>query len=512
MNPLRRDRRQARRDRRRRRWRAVGHFLSATIPPVLAGTAAVAAFVAVQVESEQQVIASPDRHAVTPVLSARRTPSLVSLPVAERRLQAALTELMGRVQGNACLTVRVGDREVFADDPDIPIVPASIEKLATATAVLHHVPGDERFHTSVRAAALPADGVVDGNLFIVGAGDPLLMTDDYEQTFRRQPQTRTDFEALADAVVAAGVRVVGGSVVGDESRYDQARDVDAWPARFAGQNVTGPLSALMVNDGFVHADPEPAAPEGETGQEPIPNDAPPPRREAAPDPPAHAASVLTSLLELRGVDVQGPPGSGAAPAGAVEVAGIDSPPVTEVIAQMLRESDNTTAELLLKELGVRAGGAGTTGAGIEVVADTLGELGIAADGVRLLDGSGLAEANQVTCRFVQALLDRAGRDSVLANGLAVAGETGTLAERFEGSTAEGRLRAKTGTLRQVTALAGFVDTPGGASLSFSYIVNLTGGDRVNAPDRQLQRELGEALVRYPDSPPESELGPLPPST
>jgi D-alanyl-D-alanine carboxypeptidase/D-alanyl-D-alanine-endopeptidase (penicillin-binding protein 4) len=416
---------------------------------------------------------------------------------------------MGRVPGTSCLAVRVGDREIYGSNPDTPLVPASVEKLVTATVALQLLPPDHRFRTSVRAAAAPAGGVIDGDLYVVGSGDPLLMTDDYERTFRDPPEIRSDVEALADAVVAAGVTQVRGRVVGDESRYDTNRDVDAWPARFQGQNLSGPLGALMVNDGFVFAEPEPPPPPRDENGEPLPNEVPAPRRVAATDPAAHAADVLTTLLEQRGVDVGAGPASGAAPAGTVEVAGLDSPPLDDVIAQMLSDSDNTTAELMVKEIGAQAGGAGTTAAGLDVINRTLGELGLAAPGVRAADGSGLADANQVTCRFVLALLDRAGPSSPLRSGLAVAGRTGTLSERFRGTSAEGRLRGKTGTLRQVTALAGYIDAPTGATVSFAFIVNLGGGDLVNGPDRLLQRELAERLGVYPQVPPDTELGPQP---
>jgi D-alanyl-D-alanine carboxypeptidase/D-alanyl-D-alanine-endopeptidase (penicillin-binding protein 4) len=473
----------------------------------LAATAVVAVSAVVTIESDSAAEPSDPVLVATPLLSARRVPLLTSTPVAERRLAAALGELMGRVPGNSCLTVRVGGREIFASNPDAPLVPASVEKLVTATVALQVLAPDHLFRTSVRAAAAPAGGVVAGDLYVVGGGDPLLMTDDYERTFRDPPQVRSDVEALADAVVAAGITAVQGRVVGDESRYDTNRDVDAWPARFQGQNLSGPLSALMVNDGFVFAEPEPPPPPRDETGEPLPNEVPPPRRVPATDPPAHAADVLTALLEQRGVDVGAGPASGVAPVGSVEVAGLDSPPLGQVIAQMLSESDNTTAELMVKELGVQAGGAGTTAAGLDVINRTLGELGLAVPGVRASDGSGLADLNQVTCHFVQALLDRAGPSSLIGTGLAVAGQTGTLSERFRGTAAEGRLRAKTGTLRQVTALAGFIIAPTGATISFAYVVNLGGSDLVNGPDRLLQRELAQHLGVYPQVPPDTELGP-----
>jgi serine-type D-Ala-D-Ala carboxypeptidase/endopeptidase (penicillin-binding protein 4) len=490
--------------------RKVGHGLWLAVPFVLLAVIISAAVVVVLNERAPESRSSSVPGPATPVLSARRVAPLLTTPVAERRLNAALAGFMSQVPGTSCLTVRIGDREIFTDDPDVPLVPASVEKLVTATAALELIPADFRYRTAVLAAAPPQGGVVAGNLHLVGSGDPLLMTDDYEDTFRHPPEVSTDLEGFADAIVAAGVQVVQGGVLGDESRYDNLRSVPLWPARYAGQNVTGPLGALMFNDGFVSVTPEPPAPETDGDDEPAPNAAPPQQRDPAPDPAAHAAAVLTGLLEARGVDVQGFPATAVAPPGLVEVAGIDSPPFEDVVGQMLLTSDNTTAELLTKELGAAFGGAGTTAAGIEVMRATLADLGLSMDGVQLADGSGLADVNHLTCRLVQGLLDQSGPASFIGAALPVAGETGTLAERFEGSTVQGRLRAKTGTLRQATALAGYIDTTT-TTLSFAYIVNLGGGDLVNATDRRLQRELGEIMARYPEAPPLAEVGPQPAS-
>jgi D-alanyl-D-alanine carboxypeptidase/D-alanyl-D-alanine-endopeptidase (penicillin-binding protein 4) len=478
------------------------------VPFVLVAVLVGAAIVVVLNERESSATStsSSSPGPATPVLSARRVAPLLTTPVADRRLNAALAGFMTQVPGTSCLTVRIEGREIFTDDPDVPLVPASVEKLVTATVALELIPADFRYRTAVRAAAPPQGGVVAGDLYLVGSGDPLIMTDDYEDTFRHPPEASTDLEGFADAIVAAGVQVVQGGVLADESRYDNLRSVPLWPARYAGQNVTGPLGALMFNDGFVSVTPEPPAPETDDGEEPAPNAAPPQQREPSPDPAAHAAAVLTGLLEARGVDVQGFPAAAVAPPGLVEVAGIDSPPFEDVVGQMLLTSDNTTAELLTKELGVSFGGAGTTAAGVEVMRATLADLGLPMAGVQLVDGSGLADVNQLTCGLVQGLLDHAGPASFIGAALPVAGETGTLAERFEGSTVQGRLRAKTGTLRQATALAGYIDTTT-ATVSFAYVVNLGGGDLVNATDRRLQRELGEIIARYPEAPPLAEVGP-----
>jgi D-alanyl-D-alanine carboxypeptidase/D-alanyl-D-alanine-endopeptidase (penicillin-binding protein 4) len=306
---------------------------------------------------------------------------------------------------------------------------------------------------------------------------------------------RTSLEELADAVVAAGITRIEGRVVGDETRYDTDRYPDAWPARFVTQDQSGPLSALTVNDAWVAFPPNP--------------DTRVPDEEPAPDPAAHAAGVLASLLAGRGVTVTGGAASGPAPAGAVEVAAIDSPPLADVLGQMLRESDNQTAELLLKELAVARGRPGTTLDGAAVVAEVVGGLGLTEAVAAVVDGSGLAVEDHVTCELVQGLLDRAGPESVIADGLAVAGQSGTLALRFLNTPVAGRLRGKTGTLNQVTALAGYVETLAGADVSFSFIVNLPPDQIVDADDLRVQDALATVLLDYPQGPSLDELGPQP---
>ncbi len=456
------------------------------------GTAA-----AVRIESAGTASALGAAVPATPVLSARRVPALIAAPVADRRLDAALADLVARTPGSSCLTVHVSGRRVFAHNPDQALVPASLQKLVTATAALEALGPDATYSTSVVASAEPVDGVLAGDLYVVGGGDPLLMTDAYEAHFERQPQIRTDMEALADRVVEAGLREVQGSVLGDESRYDRTRYVDLWPPRFVEQDQTGPLSALAVNDNFVAFPPTP--------------DTFVPDEEPAPEPARHAAAVLTDLLRARGVRIARDPGAGGAPAGATALAAVESPAMRDVTTQMLRESDNMTAELVVKELGLAAGTTGSTAAGTAaVVAELAGvaELAALAPNTVVADGSGLAEENRQSCASVQAMLDRAGPESILGRGLSVAGESGTLAMRFLDTPLAGRLRAKTGTLNQVAALAGFLDTIPGASVSFASIVNVAAQDRVGEAELALQFDLAMILARYPEGPALADLGPV----
>ena len=454
------------------------------------------AAIAVAVQGERAPAAAATngiRTAATPVLSARRVPELVAAPVADRRLVAHLNDLVSRTPGTSCLTVAVDGQVVFGSNPTSPLIPASVEKLNIAEAALTKLDPNAVLTTTVAASAAPDDGVVDGDLWMIGGGDPILMTDAYAAHFKHQPVTRTSLETLADQIVGAGVREVRGSVVGDDSRYDRARAVPQWASQAITAHDIGPLGALAVNDGLTQFPPT--------------YNARTPVEVGAADPPQAAADQLTELLQARGVTVAGPPASGAAPQGATPITKIDSPPIAQLVAEMLRESDNETAELLTKELGLHDSGAGTTAAGVAGIRQTLQDKGLPLDGVAQVDGSGLARDDNTTCGFVQSLLDTEGPTSTVAMNLPVAGQTGTLSDRFVGTPIAGQLRAKTGTLNQVTSLAGYVQTAQGSHLSFAYIINVPPPKIITADDIGLEDELGAILFQYPETPPLATIGP-----
>jgi len=449
----------------------VGLLVAVPVPPLAAAT-------------------PPTAVPATPVLSLRRLPGVVSSVIADRRLVSALGPVMADTGGpatSACLSVRdPAGRTVFAQNPAAALIPASTMKLETAAAALGRLGAGSHFTTEVRAATAPTGGAVSGDLWLVGGGDPLLATADFAAIagYRNQPRLATSMEALADRVVAAGVRKIGGRVVGDESRYDTQRYVPSWSPTYASLGEIGPQSALTVNDGFVAWRPQ-AVP--------------------APAPATNAASVLTTLLRARGVTVGGDAGEGRAPASAV-VASIDSPPLGDVVGVMLSESDNLAAELLVKELGSRFGGAGTTTAGLTVVADTLSPLGLVPGGLASVDGSGLDRSDRLTCDTLQATLAKDGEGGELGKSLPLAGRNGTLAKRFAGTPAAGKVRAKTGSLKGVSALSGWTATVDGRSLQFALIANDLPNDASGA---SLEDRVVSALATWPQAPAPADIGPLP---
>jgi D-alanyl-D-alanine carboxypeptidase/D-alanyl-D-alanine-endopeptidase (penicillin-binding protein 4) len=379
---------------------------------------------------------APPRPALPrPAVAAQPAPPPVPLT-----LTAALQQAMAGVNG--CLVVEDDDgalKTLFDLNGGSGFVPASSQKVLVAAAVLSRLGPDYRFETKVMASR-PADD--DGALhdaWLVGGGDPYLATPDYAAYLVTKPRTvdtpLTPLVALADELVAAGVRSIPAGLQTDESRYPPQRSVPTWKPSYVSEAEVGSLGALTVNEGLAGWGPN---------------------QKVAPDPAVSAANALGRLLTDRGVSLPGPTAGASAPLDAVVIATVRSAPLGQIVAGMLRASDNYVAEMLVKALDRHSGGPGLTAGGTARVVDELGRLGVPVDGVHLNDGSGLDVGNRATCRALLGALklSRQARFSMLDSGLAIAGRTGTLAKRYIGSPAEIRLAAKTGWINGAAAMAG----------------------------------------------------------
>lgn len=426
----------------------------------------------------------------TGVLSPRRAPRVVAELVGQVRLENGLLAVLrdprfAGAESQSCLVVERGDERIFAHQPAQPVIPASTLKMVTGWAALRRFGSGHRFVTEVRADGPPRGGVVE-RLWLVGGGDPLLSTADYAAHFANQPQTYTSLDELADRVRAAGVVQVTEGVYGDDGRFDGLRYLPSWKDGYISDNEVGPIGALVVNDNFTTWRPRPVA---------------------ASDPAAHGASVLRSLLADRGVAVAGDGARGTAPGRSTVIARVTSAPLTAVVGEMLAESDNLTAEVLVKALGREFGAGGTWEAGLAVVRSTLAEAGLPVDQLRLFDGSGLERDNRVSCELLIGVLDDPDLGPALAAGLPVAGESGTLRLRLDDPEVKGRVRAKTGSIDYVAGLVGYAESAAG-TLEFALVGN--GLPRAASAGRDFADAVARVLVRYPAVPPVTSLEPLPP--
>jgi serine-type D-Ala-D-Ala carboxypeptidase/endopeptidase (penicillin-binding protein 4) len=344
---------------------------------------------------------------------------------------------------------------LYSRAPDVPRIPASVNKLyTTSTALLRY--GDEgQLTTTILGDSAPDDaGVVKGNLYLHGGGDPEF--------------GRAEARELARILVTSGLTRVTRRVIGDESHFDRLRGgpdsnygVSAW---------VGPLSALSFNHGFT-VDRHPRFQK---------------------NPAYYAARQFERELRLAGVRVRWHARAGVAPAGAATLGEWASQRMAVLARHTNRPSDNYMAETLLKDLGADYGGAGTTAAGTAVVRGEAARFGA---NPTMVDGSGLSRQNRTTPRDVVELLDGLDESAVaepMRLSLAIAGKAGTLSDRMRRSPATGRCRAKTGTLNGVSNLAGYCDARFGTRLAFAFLMS---GVSVWTA-HPLQDRMAAALVRY----------------
>ena len=350
---------------------------------------------------------APLTRAADPTLATRLTKAL-KVPNVDAARSAALA-----------IDLRTG-AVAFSRNPALSLRPASNEKLAVAYAALTLLGTGFRFHTEVVGTGSQVDDVWHGDLFLQGFGDPTL-----------EP---SDLDALAADVASWGITHVDGAVIGDESWFDPMRTAPGWKPTFFIQE-SPPLSALVVDRAVFR---------GRTFVKPA----------------LAAASLFRSALEAHGVTVRKDARTGTLAAEGLPLAQDLSEPLADIVRFMGRESDNYTAEVLLKQLGALYGDAGSTAAGARIVRGALEEAEIPLAGVRIADGSGLSGLDRFTAAALVGLLE-AGladpeiRDAFLGS-LAVAGVDGTLADRLESRPARGRVIAKTGTTNAASALSGFV--------------------------------------------------------
>lgn len=422
----------------------------------------------------------------TPLWSPRRVPQPIVDSVGAQRLQSALDEAVGGI--NACFVVDEGGAPLATHAADVPLVPASTEKLLTSAVALAVLGPDSHLVTRTVAARAPDAGVVD-RLWLVGGGDPLLMTPDVQAKRDLIPELRgtptTQLSALADAIVAKGVQRIPGGVIGDDSRYETLRYLPTWKDSYRTDGQVGPLGALTVNGGFTVQGPQPVATD---------------------DPAVFAASELARLLTERGVVVGRGASRGRAPDGAVEIANVESAPLKEVVGEVIAASDNLGAELLTREIGLQVSQQGTTTAGIQAIAAKLTALGLPTTNLTLLDGSGLDRGNRMTCQLLDATLDLGEQSaySALWDGLSVAGQKGTLIDQITDPALVGKVRGKTGSLDGVTALVGLVEV--GRPMRFAFVAN---GTFTEVGGIGLRTHIAAIIAGFPDAPPADMLVPRP---
>jgi serine-type D-Ala-D-Ala carboxypeptidase/endopeptidase (penicillin-binding protein 4) len=339
----------------------------------------------------------------------------------QRRLARALQVPHVATARSAAVALDLASGTVlFQQNPGRSLAPASNEKLPLTYAALMQLGPTYRIETDVLGQGQQDGAQWTGTLVLKGNGDPTLSS--------------ADLRALAAQVKALGIRSVTGGVSGDESAYDTRRIVAGWkPSYFIDESP--PLSALVVDRARVG-------------------------RVVTRSPALAATTAFRDALRKAGIAVAGPIRIGAADAWSELLADVSSPTLGAMLRFMDRESDNFTAEMLLKHLGLTELGRGTSAAGAAVVTQALAEAGVPMTGVHIVDGSGLSQLDRLTANALGSLLKIAWADPTigpaLLASLPVAGVNGTLQHRLSKPPARGRVLAKTGTTDTASSLSGYV--------------------------------------------------------
>ncbi|SDJ65181.1 D-alanyl-D-alanine carboxypeptidase / D-alanyl-D-alanine-endopeptidase (penicillin-binding protein 4) [Nonomuraea maritima] len=424
---------------------------------------------------------------------------------------ADLTQDINQILSDSRLTIaRAGvvvrsaqtGEDLYATDAGKQLTPASNTKLFTSAAAAETLGLDYRFPTTVLHSGRKAGSVVTGDLVLRGTGDPTMLAEDYD--------------ALAAAVAKAGVKVVTGKLVADDTWFDGQRLGNDWAWDDETAYYAAPISALTASpDRDYDAGSVIVSVAAENGKVKVTTT---PQTDylkivnratvgdstdvlierqhatntvvitgtvagsyqewvAVDDPTAYAASLFREALKKHGVKVIGATTSGAAPEGAKELAKHESMPLSELLVPFLKLSNNIHAEILTKAMGRKAAGQGTWAAGLKVVTDFAKANG--AEVINMRDGSGLSRRDGFSpssiATFLASLRDKPWF-TTWYDALPVAGNNerfvgGTLRSRMQNTAAANNVRAKTGSLTGVTALSGYVTSADGEPLVFSIMLN-----------------------------------------
>jgi D-alanyl-D-alanine carboxypeptidase/D-alanyl-D-alanine-endopeptidase (penicillin-binding protein 4) len=427
------------------RWRVVVPLV------VVAAVAGGAAFVVVDRTDGTSptptttASAGPTRPAVLdPLGTAASLPAKSSV---RRALAAGLQSLpVGEQYGAAVLDVATGTT-LWSRDAHAAITPASTLKVLTAAAALRTLGSTYRFTTTAKLAG--------STVYLVGGGDPTLV----RTTARKDRPVRYPVPASLAALAAqTAAALPPGQAVrlrADASAWSSPELAKGWNDGYVPEGDVTPPTALELNGGRLR---------------PAEFDSP-----RTPDPAGQAVDAFAALLRDNGVTVTGAVKRATAPTTATELAKVSSPPLGSLVARLLTDSDNDLAEALGRAIAVSHGLPATFEGAAAALTTEMAAIGVPREELNLQDASGLSHDDTLTASALVTVLRAAAGDPALRpviEGLPVGGFTGTLAGRYRGSEAgagTGMVRAKTGSLVGVNALAGVVADRSGRLLVFALL-------------------------------------------
>jgi D-alanyl-D-alanine carboxypeptidase len=376
-------------------------------------------------------------------------------------LDSALSGVLSSAALGSGVSAEVADQSgqvLWSRSSSQMTAPASTEKVATAVAALSVLGPGQHFTTTVVSGS-------GNSIVLVGGGDPTLTAGPAPASEYPQPAS---LQALA-ATTARALKAAHRTQVEldyDTSLYTGPGLAPGWPESYVSTGDVTDITSLEVDQGRVT-----------TSDTPEDTDDPTNFRARAIEPAQEAASSFVGFLAADGITVTGEPSSGTAAHGATVLGSVSSPTVAAMVEQMLLESNNVIAENLARHVALATGHPASFAGGAAAETAALARLGVGS-GLQLVDGSGLSPQDQIAPATLVRLLVLASSPQhaslrAAITGLPVAGFAGTLSEGQSvfggiGGTARGVVRAKTGNLSTVAALAGLVYDRNGRVLVFAF--------------------------------------------
>ncbi len=334
-------------------------------------------------------------------------------------------------------------------------MPASNQKILTGAVALTHLGPEYRYRTTIAKRGSLVNGVVNGDLLVIGNGDPTISD-------RARGKAMTALLDVADSLAARGVRRVTGKLMSGGNVFTDGIYGYGWEADDFTSSSGAPVDELFYNEGLVDSTITIG------GRDTVVS-------VVTRNPSRSYLAALDTALSRRGIVVSGGiSDSVAAPVAIDTLYSFQSSTLRDILRHFEKPSQNQIGELLLKTMGLRQTGVGVADSGAAVVSRQLLNWGAEPTGFKVYDGSGLSRHNLVSPETLVRVLVAMRRDTAFSafyNSLPIAGIDGTLRSRMKGSPAENNMHAKTGTLEFVRSLSGYITSADGEQLVFSLLSN-----------------------------------------
>ena len=407
--------------------------------------------------------------------------TLITFAQAPNQLSREISDLLAEVPAGTKMAVLIynplTEDTIISINHTQTMIPASNTKLFTSATALELMGGDYLIATKILADEEPKDGIINGNIYIKGFGNPTFTSDELDE--------------LVDQLYESGIRKITGKVIGDDTYFDNVYSRDDWINDERANVNLPPISAIVIDRNrtvvtkkrkgryrnyFVNVD----------------------------NPPLFAAKMLKKKLSESGIEIGDVVISTKASDSTVTLAE-SVIELRELIELINKNSDNFYAECLFKNLGaVYSGEQGNSFFSTQAILSYIEDAGIYSTGTKIVDGSGISRFDQVTAAALVGLLEKMyfniNKYEDFFNSLSIAGVDGTLHKRMIGTAAENNFRGKTGTLNGVSSISGYVATADDDDIIVCMMFEFTKGGANKY--KSIQDRVIEKIARWKNENPD----------